>query len=545
VTSRLVVVGNGMVGSRFVEELTARDVDGRFDITVLGAEVYRPYNRVLLSEVVAGRADLLGLELPRAEDRARVHLGATVTGIDRHRRRVETDAGRFGFDALVLATGAAARIPVVPGMEGDLPAGVHPLRTLDDAREIVAATSNAARAVVVGGGVLGLEVACGLAGRGLDVTLIHGGRGVMDRQLDTGAGQVAQGSLARLGVRCWTDTQMLAVQSVGGRVTSVAVEGCPPGGTRDDAPAGADIDADLVVLACGTTPEHAVAKAAGLATRQGIRVGPDLASISDPDVYAIGDCAEPPEGATGLIAQGWEQARRLATQLTESASVAVPHDGGRPSLAVRVGSVMVAREMRGSSEGSPAVSGSDVVTVKARGLDIVAMGVCGARAAEPMHRVLRLDDPEAGRHVEVVVAEGQLVGATCVGSPDLAADLVATYTRRIPVASDPAMLFLRPAAPPSATATGPEQMPARATVCSCNSVSKSEIVDCWHAGARSVEDVARATRATTGCGGCKQVVCGVLDWLAASQGSHGAPAGREDSVTARQSTTHSPETARS
>jgi len=546
--SSVVVVGNGMVGSRFVEELTSRDVENRFEVTVLGAEEYHPYNRVMLSEVVAGKADLLGLELPRRDGQARVHRGETVTAIDRGRRLVMTGSGSVGYDVLVLATGASARIPPVAGLHGELPAGVHPLRTLDDAREIVAATTNATRAVVVGAGVLGLEVACGLARRGLAVTLVHGGRGVMDRQLAPGAGQVAQAGLASLGVRCWTETRLQAVRAVAGRVATVAVEGCPPGGAPDDGPAAAELDADLVVLACGTTPEHAIAGAAGLATGRGIRVGADLASPSDPGVYAIGDCAEPPEGSSGLIAQGWEQARRLAIRLTESASLAEVGGGGRPSLAVRVGTVSVAREMRGPSTGSPAVAGSDVVTVKAAGLDIVAMGVCGSRHLDAAHRVLRLDDPGAHRHVEVVVADGQLVGATCVGSPDLAADLVATYTRRTPVPSDPAMLFLRPAAPSTTTATGPEQMPPRATVCSCNSVPKSEIVDSWHAGARSVADVARATRATTGCGGCTATVCGLLEWLSASAhppASHDGHAPREDDVTERQPRPHPSETAHS
>lgn len=550
-TTKVVVIGNGMVGSRFVEELSSRDVAGRFEITVLGEEVYRPYNRVMLSEAVAGKVDLLGLELPRADTSARVHLGSPVVAIDRARRRVQTASADVRYDLAVLATGAAARIPDVPGLVPELPAGVHPLRTLDDAREIVAATANATRAVVVGAGVLGLEVACGLAGRGIEVTVVHSGPVVMERQLSPGAAAVAQETLAALGVRTWTGSQLLEVRSRGGKVTSVAVEGRAPGGAPTDETVTADLGTDLVVLACGTIPETGLAAAAGLETGRGVRVGPDLASVSDPDIYAIGDCAEPPEGATGLIAQGWEQARRLAAQLTEPAfsapsalGPASPAAPGRPSMAVRLGTVLVTREMRGPRTEAPAVVGSDVVTLKARGLDVVAMGVCGG-AAQPSHRVMRLDDPAAGRHVEVVVAQGQLVGATCVGSPDLAADLVATYTRRTPVPSDPSMLFLRPATPAPAVAAGPEQMPARATVCSCNSVPKADIVDCWHSGARTVEDVARATRATTGCGGCTATVCGLLDWLGTTESSQPAAADRENSVTGEQRRSHRTETARS
>ncbi|WP_156253984.1 FAD-dependent oxidoreductase [Pseudactinotalea terrae] len=514
--TRLVVIGNGMVGSRFVEEIVARDVDGRFDITVLGAEPYRPYNRVLLSEVVAGKVDMLGLELPQADERASVHLGTEVVAIDRAQRVVQTESSSTPYDLLVLATGAAARIPEVPGLDGDLPAGVHPLRTLDDAREIVAATANASRAVVVGGGVLGVEVTCGLVGRGLEVTLVHGGAGVMDRQLAPGAGLVAEASLARLGVRCWTRARTLGISTRNGRVASVAVQGCPPAGTASDTAAAADLEADLVVLAIGTAPACSVAAAAGLATGRGIRVGADLGT-ADPAIYAIGDCAEPPEGASGLIAQGWAQARQLATQLTGSESDPARQVRTRPSVAVRLGSVIAAREMRGAASAVPAVSGTDVVKLKAHGLDVVAMGVCGGSPPAPDHRVLRLDDAASGRHVEVVVAQGQLVGATCVGSPDLAADLVATYTRRTPVPGDPSMLFLRPVVPSPAVAAGPEQMPARATVCTCNSVSKGDIADSFHAGARSVAEVARATRATTGCGSCTARVCGLLDWLGANE----------------------------
>lgn len=465
--TRVVVVGHGMVGSRFVDELRSRDPEHRFAVTVLGAEEYEPYNRVLLSDVVAGKVDVAALTLPRAtHPGARVLPGRSAVRIDRARREVLDSTGEtHPFDRLVLATGAAARIPTVPGLE-PVPAGVLALRSLDDAREIVAATLNARRAVVLGGGVLGIEVATGLRARGLEVVVLHRGGWLMDRQLDAEAGAVLAGSLERLGIEVRLGTQLTAL-APGPRVTQVRTTAGP-------------LPAELLVLTAGTVPEAALARAAGLEVEHGVVVGPDLASTRDPFVFAIGDCAQPPGGSTGLVAQGWDQARRLAVELaTEESSAPLP------------------------------AGATDVIRVKGVGLDVVTMGSKpeGARA-------VRLSDPAAGRLVEVVVADGRVVGATCLGAGQVASDLVSAYSRATPAPSDPAQLLLRPVAGAPTPAASPTLMPNRTTVCQCNGVTKGDIVESWHAGSTTVTEVARATRATTGCGGCKDVVCGLLDWLA-------------------------------
>ena len=579
--TRVVVIGNGMVGSRFASDLVARcgPGTGRVDVTVLGAEEYEPYNRVLLSEVVAGKVDVAAIALPGADDsRVAVHRGTEAIAIDRRARRVVTGEGAHPYDVVVLATGAAARVPDVPGLTdvpGGLPGGVHALRTLDDAREIVAASVNARHALVVGAGVLGLEAACGLARRGVAVSLVHGGASVMDRQLDRTAGGVVARSLAGLGVRTWTRARTERVLVDGGHVRGVTLRVPDAPGTADTddgATRLVDVEVDLVVLACGTVPEAGLARAAGLAVDRGIVVGDDLASPDDPRVFAIGDCAQPPEGGTGLIAQGWDQSRRLAEALAERRATAArptapagpaapgrpatpggstapggpaasgrPHvrltDPDRPSMALRLARNVVGRPLaeprpappaepgvaghqRARVTGDPgsgarATAGTDVVRVKAAGLEIVTMGVCGVRRSpDPTHRSVTLSDPASGRHVEVVVADGLVVGATCVGAPEVGADLTATYTRRVPVPADPAHLLLRPVAQAPAPAASPTHMPDRTTVCTCNGVTKGDIVSCWHDGARDVDEVARATRATTGCGGCRVVVCGLVDWLA-------------------------------
>jgi assimilatory nitrate reductase electron transfer subunit len=541
--TRVVVVGNGMVGARFAQDLVTRVGSGAgaapVEVTVLGAEEYEPYNRVLLSEVVAGKVDVAAITLPGADDeRVAVHRGTEAIAIDRAARRVVTGEGAHPYDVVVLATGAAARIPAVPGLSdrpGGLPRGAHALRTLDDAREIVAASVNARHAVVVGAGVLGLEVACGLARRGVAVSLVHGGESLMDRQLDAAAGRVVEGGLAGLGVRTWTRarTERVAVDRVG-HVRGLTLRVEPrddPGATRE-----VDLDADLLVLACGTVPESGLARAAGLTVDRGVVVDADLASPDDPRVHAIGDCAQPPEGGSGLIAQGWDQSRRLAAALASRAtdgatSAARARSTGpdRPSMALRLATDVVARPAAPATSAAPAAApGTDVVRVKAAGLEIVTMGVCGSRRTpDPAHRTVTLSDPVSGRHVEVVVAGGLLVGATCVGAPDVGADLTAAYTRRVPVPADPAQLLLRPVGPAPAPATTPTRMPDRTTVCTCNGVTKGDVVACWHDGARTVDDVARATRATTGCGGCREVVCGLVDWLADGQPGTGPDAGAE------------------
>ncbi|SED81017.1 FAD-dependent oxidoreductase [Ruania alba] len=542
---RIVVVGHGMVGSRFADDLIARADPGSVTVQVLGAEEYEPYNRVLLSEVVAGRADLSSLTLPTtASEALQVRRGTTVRSIDLGARQVRIDGGRYPYDHLVLATGSAARVPVIDGLHPDLPAGVHALRTLDDAREIVAATANARRATVIGAGVLGLEAACGLIRRGLEVTVLHTGTGPMDRQLDPSAAAVVTGELRRLGARVITGARTTAVRTQGGHLTGVVAR---LGEGEEHVPT------DLLVLACGTEPETRLARQAGLPVDRGVLVGPDLTSPADPRVHAIGDCAQPPEGGTGLIAQGWDQARRLAEILTGQEHLppaAWPDGGERPSMALRLSLAVVSRPAPAPEPHQTPVpaAGTDVVRLKAAGLDVVTMGRSDD-GSTPGARTVTLSDPDDGRHLAATVCEGVLVAATCVGAADVGADLVASYTRRLPVPADPAHLLLRPLTHAPAPAADPSRMPESTTVCTCNGVSKGDIVSAWGGGARTIEDIARTTRATTGCGGCTDAVCGLAQWLAECEPaaspavSHGERADGEKAVTAAQRTAHTCEIA--
>lgn len=475
---KVVVVGHGMVGSRFAADLAAADPS--VQLTVLGQEDHDPYNRVQLSSVVAGKVDAASLTLEQVDPaRARVLRGVAAARIDRDRAVVVDTAGEeHPYDRLVLATGSAARIPAVPGLSRGpgqgLIAGVSPLKDLADADRVLAHARPGARAVVLGAGVLGIEVATGLAGRGVDVTLVHHRERLMERQLDPDASDIVRGALERLGIRVATSVGAQGVLAPGGRLAGVLLSD------------GTSHPADFLVLCTGTVPQVELAREAGLACGTGVLVGEDLVSPTDPRIAAIGDCAEPPSGASGLVAQGWDQARRLVEAWTADAA--------------------------GTSGPAPA-RGGDLVRVKAVGLALVTMGRIdrpGAGTHAP--RSVRLSDPVGGRFTEVVVHEGRLVAATVVGDEDAAAELSAAFSLRTPVPRDPVHLLARPlagaAAPAAAAAT---DMADDDVLCQCNGVSAGTIRGAVAGGCASTAEVSRCTRAGTGCGTCRSRIQELLD----------------------------------
>ena len=493
---RLVVVGHGMVAHRLLDELVRLDSPDPWQIDVVGAEPYAPYNRLLLGEVLAGRQAVAGLSLPSAHMRVRVHAGRTAVRLDLPSGRVVDDAGSsYPFDRVVLATGAAATIPALPGLrgpDGRLRPGAHVLRSLDDCRDLRAATTNAESALVLGGGLLGVEAATALAERGLAVTLAHRGRTLLDRQLEATAGTTLTEAVRDLGIEVRTGIRADRAVVTAGRVTGIAFGD------------GSSVTADLVLLSCGVVPRTDLAAEAGLPVSRGVLVDPDLTSPGDRRVAAIGDCAEPSAGCTGLVGTGWRQAERLAGVLAGADAV----------------------------RDEPTLPAGEVVRLKAHGLDVVTMGTtANSRRDGRGIRVLTLDDPDSRRYVRVAIDQGRVVGATCVGAGAVSVDLLSAFDRGTPLPVDPALLMVhvsRTEASASDNSAGsPTRMPDDATVCRCNGVPKHAVVAAWHGGANDVAAVAERTRATTGCGGCAPVVDGLLDWLRAtdprvSQGEQGA-----------------------
>jgi nitrite reductase (NADH) large subunit len=298
----LVVIGNGMAGMRTVEELLKLD-PSRYRITVFGAEPHGNYNRILLSPVLAGEKTVDDIMLHTrgwyAANGIALHAGDPVLRIDRKRRLVHAASGlAVPYDRLLVATGSTPFIVPVPGH--DLP-GVIGFRDLQDVDAMLAAARAGGHAVVIGGGLLGLEAANGLLRRGMAVTVVHVTASLMNQQLDAPAAELLRVSLERRGLRILLSRQTAAIEG-DGRVQSVRFTD------------GETIPADLVVMAAGVRPNVALAKDAGLHVERAIVVD-DTLQTYDPRIYAVGECVQHRRATFGLVAPIWDQARVCAAHL--------------------------------------------------------------------------------------------------------------------------------------------------------------------------------------------------------------------------------------
>jgi len=363
----LVIVGNGMAAARLVDEL-AKTTLGRYAIAVIGDEPRLAYNRVLLSSVLAGETASHDLELrPAAWWRDRgvtLKYGCRATEIDvgRHELKIAGDES-IAFSRLVMATGSNPLRLNVPG--ADL-AGVHTFRDSRDVDLLLALAAGRKRVVVVGGGLLGLEAAYGLARAGAQVTLVHLMDRLMERQLDVRAADLLKSLVERKGITILLNANTARIEGEAG-VAGVELSD------------GRRIAADAVVFAAGIRPNTELAKAAGLAVNRGIVVDDQLAT-SAPDIFAIGECAEHRGTCYGLVEPAYEQAQILARHLA-----------GRPA----------------------SYPGSVVATnLKVSGICVFSAGdFTGADGSES----IVLSDVGRGTYKKLVIAEGRLTGAVLVG----------------------------------------------------------------------------------------------------------------------------------
>jgi nitrite reductase (NADH) large subunit len=298
----LVVIGNGMAGMRTVEELLKLD-RGMYRITVFGAEPHGNYNRILLSPVLAGEKTVDDIMLHTREWYAAnditLHAGDPVVRIDRRKRVVHARSGlAVPYDRLLIATGSKPFIVPVPGHQ--LP-GVIGFRDLHDVDAMLAAARSGGRAVVIGGGLLGLEAANGLLRRGMEVSVVHVTGSLMNQQLDPPAADLLRAALERRGLRILLNRQTAEILG-GERVERVRFAG------------GEEIPADLVVMAAGVRPNVELAKSAGLHVERAIVVD-DTLQTYDPRVYAVGECVQHRRSTFGLVAPIWDQARVCAAHL--------------------------------------------------------------------------------------------------------------------------------------------------------------------------------------------------------------------------------------
>lgn len=376
-TDRLVIVGNGMAGHRLVEALLARPE--RPAITVIGAETAPAYNRILLSPLLAGEMERDALTLRDAdwyaEQGIELVLGERVESIDRAARRLTTDADReLGYDRLVLATGSTPARPPVPGLE--LP-GVHVFRDLHDADALARAAEAGRNAVVIGGGLLGLEAAEGLRKRGMQVSLLQREDRLMNRQLDLTAARLLESELRGRGLDIHTDAQLERLEAnAEGQVCAALLAD----GTR--------LAADCVVVAIGIVPQAELGRVAELEVNRGVIVDEWL-TTSDPAIYALGECCEHRGNLYGLVEPIWRQVEVLADKLCRSDAERSDAD---------------------SAQGY--VEKPTATKLKVSGISLYAFG---PTEPEPEHEVLSYRDPQQGDYRRLLLRDGRLEGAVLYG----------------------------------------------------------------------------------------------------------------------------------
>jgi nitrite reductase (NADH) large subunit len=451
---KLAIIGNGMGTCKLLDDLVERGAAFQYEITVFGEEQGGAYNRILLGKVLSGAApDSIVTKPLEWYDRHNIRLieRTRVTRLDTLRKLVETEDGHArSYDVAVLATGSQPVVPKLEGMtdeNGELKPGIFVYRTMGDALRMRERARSGDSAIVVGGGLLGLEAAKVLCDRGLHVTVVQLKKTLMNAQLDEIGGEMLERQIERSGIFVRTGRTVEAVYS----------EETVKGVYLDD---GSTRPADIVVLACGVRPRIDVAKASGLPVNRGIIVNDTLAT-EVPSVYALGECAEHAGRTYGIVAPVWEQAAVLADVLT-----------GRNITRYR-GSKLYTR-------------------LKVAGVEVATMGVSEPEREED--EVLQIVQDRKDRYRKLIVRDQRLVGAILVGDTSAAGSLVQYFDRGDVLPEDPLELLCQ-----SAPATDP----ATRVVCNCNKVTEGTLCEAVMQGADSLEALCAATKAGTGCGSCK------------------------------------------
>jgi len=406
--TRVVVIGAGLAGVRLARRLGELGVSA----VLVGEEEHTPYNRVLLAEVLAGRyaPEVIALPTPERLTRGR------VVRVDRAERQVRlADGTVVAYDTLVLATGSN---PVLPPLRGlfasgrhELPEGVHAFRTMDDCLSLSGAVRQDTRAVVIGGGLLGVSAARALAERGAQVVLAQQGERLMERQLDPPASRLVLRHLRDLGVEVHTESRVRGVRCPGGAVRAVEMAD------------GYALETDLVVLACGVQPRVGLARDAGLAVHKGVIVDDELRT-SDPCIRAIGDCAQHDGQVYGLAAPALEQAGLLAELLAGAAAGTTSAEGAAGYRGTRALTRLTL------APGSPLGSGSP--------FDLAAFG---EHTPLPGDDVVQLADATRGTYRKVVVRDDRLVGGVLVGELGTVGALARAWEGAEPLPADGAPLL--------------------------------------------------------------------------------------------------------
>jgi len=451
---RLVVVGNGMAGVACIEQILKHA--RKFDITIFGDETHVNYNRIMLSSVLAGEksADEIVLNSLEWYEQNGIHLrlGVRVTDVDPDRKTVTGNDGSVTpFDKLLLATGSS---PLIPSLHWVKKEGVYVFRSLDDTRALLERARPGTKAVVIGGGLLGLEAARGLQVQGCDVTVVHLMDRLMERQLDVTGGAYLKAKMECMGVKVLVSRSTTEVLG-NGKAEGVAFK------------EGASIEADFVVVAAGIRPNTELGRKAGLQVNRGIVVN-DYMETSHPAIFAVGECVEHKGMCYGLVAPLFEQGKVLAATITGNKGP------------IYAGTVLAAK-------------------LKIMGVGVFSAGDFNEKAAGT--DAVTYEDPALGIYKKLTLRDGKLAGVILVGDTSdshrymdwLRSQTDLTSMRR-------QLLFPSPVADAGLDTA---EMPDHETVCGCLGVTKGSIIQAIHEkGINTLAQLKECTRASTGCGSC-------------------------------------------
>lgn len=474
---KIVIVGNGMVGHRFLEELVEKMPNNAFEISIFGAEPRVAYDRVHLSSYFSHHtSEDLSLVKPDfyAKHNIQVYIGEAIKQIDRENQLVISNKGTIApFDKLILATGS---YPWVPSIEGAFHEECYVYRTIEDLKAIRAASKKGKSGVVIGGGLLGLEAAGALKALGLQTHVIEFAPVLMAEQLDPAGGKMLRRKIESMGVKVLTNTVTDNIQIHGGQDAKHRLNFADK----------QFLEVDVIVFSTGIRPQDTLAKYSGLevAAKGGIVIN-DVCQTTDDNIYAIGECASWQNRFFGLVAPGYKMAQ-----------VAVSHLLGQDNH----------------------FSGADMsAKLKLLGVSVGSIG--DAHGKTPDSNSYTFQDDKTGVYKKIVVSADNttLLGAVLVGDVEDYDQLLQRMRNHIPLPEHPDTLIL-PSYAGSKPKLGIDALPETAQVCSCFDVTKGDVAKAINEGATTLLDIKMQTGAATGCGGCAQLINQVISAELSKQG---------------------------